>query len=105
MPNRSVRRWNRSLATDCRQGCERGTSFGPSMIPYPFQPTRRRSTMAAYGPGERVNHTAYGDGTVTSVNQYHIRIAFDVHGLKTFVSSRIVLASTSTPAPVRPKGQ
>ena len=61
--------------------------------------------MTGFGPGDRVNHSVYGDGTITSVNQYHTRITFDVHGLRTFVSSRIVLASSSTPAPEKPKPQ
>jgi len=59
--------------------------------------------MTGYGPGDRVNHTSYGDGTVTSVDQYHTRITFDAHGLRTFVSSRIVLTRTSTLAPEKPK--
>ena len=61
--------------------------------------------MTGFGPGERVHHAVYGDGTVTAVNQYHTRVTFDAHGLKTFVSSRIVLVSSSTPAPERPKVQ
>ena len=55
-----------------------------------------------HATGDRVNHTQYGDGTVESVNEYHTRIAFDGHGVRTFVSSRVVLAPSSVPAPVKP---
>jgi hypothetical protein len=55
-----------------------------------------------HATGDRVNHTQYGDGTVESVNEYHTRILFDGHGVRTFVSSRVVLAPSSTPAPVKP---
>jgi hypothetical protein len=52
--------------------------------------------------GDRVAHTQYGDGTVTSVNEYHTVIDFDAHGTRTFSSPRVVLVPSSTPAPVKP---
>jgi hypothetical protein len=55
-----------------------------------------------HSAGDRVTHTQYGDGTVESVNEYHTRIVFDGHGVRTFVSSRVVLSPSSTPAPVKP---
>ena len=55
-----------------------------------------------YSAGDRVTHTQYGDGTVESANEYHTRITFDAHGLRTFVSSRVVLAPSSSPKPVKP---
>jgi len=58
--------------------------------------------MPAHAPGDRVAHSQYGDGTVTSVNEYHTRITFDAHGPRTFASGRVVLAPSSTPAPVAP---
>lgn len=58
--------------------------------------------MLKYTPGDRVAHTQYGDGTVNSVNEYHTVIDFDAHGVRTFSSPRVVLSSSSTPAPVRP---
>jgi hypothetical protein len=39
---------------------------------------------------------------VESVNEYHTRIVFDGHGPRTFVSSRVVLERSNTPAPVKP---
>ena len=55
-----------------------------------------------HSAGDRVNHKEYGDGTVESANEYHTRITFDAHGLRTFVSSRVVLAKSDTPKPVKP---
>jgi hypothetical protein len=55
-----------------------------------------------HSAGDRVSHTQYGDGTVESVNEYHTRIVFDGHGPRTFVSSRVVLERSNTPAPVKP---
>lgn len=58
--------------------------------------------MLKYTPGDRVAHTQYGDGTVSSVNEYHTVIDFDAHGVRTFSSPRVVLSASATPAPVRP---
>ena len=58
--------------------------------------------MSTRSAGDRVAHAQYGDGTVSSVNQYHTVIEFDAHGARTFVSPRVVLTSSSTPAPEKP---
>ena len=58
--------------------------------------------MAKHATGDRVAHAQYGDGTVTSVNEYHTMIEFDAHGARTFSSPRVVLDASSTPAPVKP---
>jgi hypothetical protein len=58
--------------------------------------------MFTHNTGDRVAHTQYGDGTVSSVNQYHTVIEFDAHGVRTFVSPRVVLTHCSTPAPEKP---
>jgi hypothetical protein len=55
-----------------------------------------------YAPGNRVTHEKYGDGTLVSSNEYHTVIDFDAHGRRTFSSPRVVLAASSTPAPVKP---
>ena len=68
---------------------------------YPQPATITSPRMKAFGTGDRVTHTHYGDGTVASVDEYHTRITFDAHGLRTFVSSRVVLAPSSVPAPVK----
>ena len=58
--------------------------------------------MLKYSAGDRVAHSQYGDGTLTSVNEYHTVIDFDAHGVRTFSSPRVVLAISSTPAPLKP---
>jgi hypothetical protein len=58
--------------------------------------------MLKYTPGDRVAHTQYGDGTLHSVNQYHTVIDFDAHGVRTFSSPLVVLATSSTPPPMKP---
>ena len=58
--------------------------------------------MPHHSHGDRVAHTQYGDGTISSVNEYHTVIDFDAHGVRTFSSPRVVLAASSTPAPVKP---
>lgn len=55
--------------------------------------------MSLYSTGDRVNHAQYGDGTVTSANQYHTKIEFDAHGPRTFVSPKVVLTGGTTAAP------
>jgi hypothetical protein len=52
-----------------------------------------------------VVHTQYGDGTVTSVNEYHTVIEFDAHGTRTFQSPRVVLTESNTPAPEKPRAK
>lgn len=63
---------------------------------------RHNSDMPMHSAGDRVAHSQYGDGTVSSVNEYHTVIDFDAHGVRTFSSPRVVLVPTSTPAPVKP---
>jgi hypothetical protein len=58
--------------------------------------------MSNHSAGDRVAHAQYGDGTVSSVNQYHTVIEFDAHGARTFVSPRVVLTHSTTPAPAKP---
>ena len=58
--------------------------------------------MFIHSAGDRVAHSQYGDGTVSSVNQYHTVIEFDAHGARTFVSPRVVLTQSTTPAPEKP---
>ena len=55
-----------------------------------------------FAPGDRVMHEQYGDGTLVSVNEFHTVIEFDAHGRRTFSSPRVVLTTSSTPAPAKP---
>ena len=58
--------------------------------------------MTSYTAGDRVTHTQYGNGTIVSVDEYHTKIKFDENGPRTFISSRVVLSPSDTPAPVVP---
>ena len=58
--------------------------------------------MSLRSAGDRVAHAQYGDGTVSSANQYHTVIEFDAHGARTFASPRVVLTLSTTPAPEKP---
>ncbi len=49
--------------------------------------------------GDRVAHGQYGAGTVTELNVYHTVIDFDAHGLRRFVTDRVVLERTLDPGP------
>jgi hypothetical protein len=57
--------------------------------------------MARYAPGDRVTHSQYGHGTIASADEYHTRISFDEHGVRTFVSAQVVLTRSTAPPPVR----
>ena len=56
-----------------------------------------------YSIGDRVSQTQYGHGTVSAVNEYHTRIDFDEHGVRTFMTARVSLEPSSIPAPVKVK--
>ena len=49
--------------------------------------------------GDRVQHEQYGVGTVTLLDVYHTVIDFDGHGLRRFVTNRIVVERTDDPGP------
>ncbi len=51
------------------------------------------------GIGDRVQHEQYAAGTVTSLDVYHTVIDFDGHGLRRFVTNRVVLERTEDPGP------
>jgi hypothetical protein len=60
--------------------------------------------MRLFSKGDRVTQPNYGPGTVTEANAYHTVIEFDGHGVRTFVTDRVVLEPTDEPAPARAKG-
>lgn len=55
--------------------------------------------MAFPSKGDRVSHGQYGPGTITELDVHHTVIDFDGHGLRRFVTSRVVLERTSDPGP------
>ncbi len=58
--------------------------------------------MRAYAVGDRVSEAKFGDGTVTSSNEYHTVIDFDEHGVRTFSTSIVRLTKASSVAPAKP---
>jgi hypothetical protein len=60
--------------------------------------------MRLFAKGDRVTQPNYGAGTVTEANAYHTVIEFDEHGVRTFVTDRVILEPTNAPAPARAKG-
>jgi hypothetical protein len=57
--------------------------------------------MTKFTAGDRVTHNVYGHGTIASSDQYHTRISFDEHGVRTFVASLVVLSRSTAPPPTR----
>jgi hypothetical protein len=57
--------------------------------------------MAFPSKGDRVAHGEYGPGTITEQDIYHTVIDFDGHGIRRFVTSKVVLERTSVPGPER----
>jgi hypothetical protein len=62
---------------------------------------RKKIAMATFAAGDRVTHNTYGDGTIANVNEHHTRISFDDHGVRTFVTSQVVLTRSTAPPPQR----
>ena len=58
---------------------------------------------SGFAPNERVNHSIYGLGTITEINDLHTVIDFDENGRRKFVTSIVRLESTDVlpPAPIR----
>lgn len=59
--------------------------------------------MSRYIPDTRVSQEQYGCGTVLESDDHHTVIDFDEHGVRRFVTSMVVLMSTTTVAPKKAK--
>jgi hypothetical protein len=55
--------------------------------------------MAFPSKGDRVAHSQYGPGTITELDVYHTVIDFDGHGVRRFVTSKVVLERTNDAGP------
>lgn len=51
--------------------------------------------------GDRVVQANYGAGTIVEMDVHHTVIDFDAHGLRRFITSRVVLEPTSEAAPAK----
>jgi hypothetical protein len=49
--------------------------------------------------GDRIQHEQYGVGSVTMLDVYHTVIDFDGHGLRRFVTDKVVVERTEDPGP------
>lgn len=63
---------------------------------------RRLAAIHGIARGSRVWQPTYGCGTVTELDETHVRIDFDEHGSRLFVTSRVTLMPTRVPAPPAP---
>lgn len=57
--------------------------------------------MAFPAKGDRVVQANYGAGTIVEMDVHHTVIDFDAHGLRRFITSRVVLEPTSEAAPAK----
>ncbi len=58
--------------------------------------------MKALAEGQYVRHFQYGNGVVTESNDERTSIDFDLHGLKKFVTSMMVVEPAAGTPPKRP---
>jgi hypothetical protein len=58
-----------------------------------------KNSSSAFSANERINHSIYGLGTISEVNELHTVIEFDQNGRKKFVTSMVQLEPTDVPAP------
>jgi hypothetical protein len=60
--------------------------------------------MKRFEVGSRVMEPTYGLGSVIAVEDAYLRIQFDEHGVKKFLTSMSRLEPSSEPAPASAKG-
>lgn len=61
-----------------------------------------KNSGSTFSANERINHSIYGFGTISEVNDLHTVIEFDQNGRRKFVTSMVQLERTTVPAPVVP---
>jgi hypothetical protein len=59
-------------------------------------------TPVVFSENDRIDHSVYGTGTVTGVNDRLTTIDFDGVGTKRFITSIVKLVRSDTPAPPKP---
>ena len=64
-----------------------------------FPTSRVKPPVTFPALGDRVQQEQYGAGTVTLLDVYHTVIDFDGHGLRRFVTNRVVVERTEDPGP------
>src|SRR3954469_5673967 len=61
--------------------------------------SKPKSPLSFPALGDRVQHEQDGAGTVTLLDVYHTVVDFDGHGIRRFVTNRIVVERTDDPGP------
>jgi hypothetical protein len=51
---------------------------------------------------DRISHYIFGLGTISQANDRHITIVFDESGTRKFLTSRVRIEHSNTPAPPKP---
>ena len=59
--------------------------------------------MKALAEGQYVKHFQYGCGVITASNDERTSINFDLHGVKKFITSLMVVEPTEGAPPKRPR--
>lgn len=72
-------------------------------VPPVFHVSLLEERVHRYSVGDRVSQSQYGTGTVTMVDERHTIIAFDDHGVRTFITAMVRLEPSDTAQPVKPK--
>jgi hypothetical protein len=57
--------------------------------------------VAAYSPKDRIDHSIFGTGTIVDINEKYTTIAFDTEGTRKFITGKVHIAPSDTPAPAR----
>lgn len=65
----------------------------------------RRETMKRFEVGARVVDPSYGHGVIVAVEDEYVRVQFDEHGLKKFLSRLSHLEPSDAPMPSGAPGQ
>jgi hypothetical protein len=58
--------------------------------------------MRLFSKGNRVTHSQYGHGTISTTDEHYTVIEFDEHGRKMFITNMVSLEPTGAPAPEKP---
>ncbi len=61
--------------------------------------------MKALPKGQYIKHFLYGFGVITESDEERTSIDFDIHGMKKFVTSLVVVDPAEGTPPKRPRGK
>lgn len=56
--------------------------------------------LLPFSPKDRIDHPAFGSGTIVEIDEWRTTIEFDESGIRTFVTRTIKCTSGDTLAPV-----